>query len=265
MRVLDEGACSQILARYQSRPVSDLGYATVEDFCDGADFLPQICRLDGDLKNVQRPWMVKAILGRVPLGSRLLEIGGGEPLVAGALCDLGYDVTIADPYEGTGGGPTTFEAYASAYPEVRIVRAEFRKQVAEIAGESFGGIYSISVLEHVPHARLQDLFEGIALFLHPGGQSIHCVDHVLEGAGAHYHAEGLREVLREQDALRERRSGIRTPEHDPLPALLQSMATDLETFYLSALGHHQWRGGRSYREFPFRKVVSIQTCAAFSP
>jgi hypothetical protein len=39
------------------------------------------------------------------------------------------------------------------------------------------------------------------------------------------------------------------------------MNVDVETFYLSPQGHHHWRGGRPYEEFPFRKVVSLQTTA----
>jgi hypothetical protein len=42
--------------------------------------------------------------------------------------------------------------------------------------------------------------------------------------------------------------------------LLIQLKDDLETFYLSATGHHLWRGGKLYEDFPFRKVVSIQTC-----
>ena len=64
-------------------------YATVRDYCESVDELPQIAALDGDLKNVQRPWAVKAILGAVPPPARLLEIGGGEPIVSGFLTELG--------------------------------------------------------------------------------------------------------------------------------------------------------------------------------
>src|SRR5438309_3747012 len=45
-----------------------------------------------DLKDVQRPWALKAIVGSVRPGSRLLEIGAGKPVVADQLAQLGYDV-----------------------------------------------------------------------------------------------------------------------------------------------------------------------------
>jgi hypothetical protein len=43
--------------------------------------------------------------------------------------------------------------------------------------------------------------------------------------------------------------------------LLQCLRSDVEAFFLSPQGHHNWRGGRDYSDFPFRKVVSIQTIA----
>src|SRR5687767_3105883 len=81
---------------------SGTSYATVRDYCESLDEIPQITAMDGDLKNVQRPWAVKTILAHVPPPARLLEIGGGEPIVSGFLAELGYDVTLVDPYDGFG-------------------------------------------------------------------------------------------------------------------------------------------------------------------
>ena len=83
----------------RSRPAA-VGYATVRDYCDSADHLPALASVNGDLKDVQRPWTLKAILGRVPSGGRLLEIGAGDPHVADMLARIGYDVTLIDPYDG---------------------------------------------------------------------------------------------------------------------------------------------------------------------
>ncbi|HXM32799.1 MAG TPA: hypothetical protein VN921_04030, partial [Chthoniobacterales bacterium] len=52
-----------------------ISYATVRDYCQSVDLLPEITGIDGDLKNVQRPWALKAVLGCVPPPARLLEIG----------------------------------------------------------------------------------------------------------------------------------------------------------------------------------------------
>jgi len=68
----------QIRERYRNYPCETLSYATVRDFCDSADHMPQILRFNSDLKDVQRPWAVKTILGNVASGSTLIEIGGGE-------------------------------------------------------------------------------------------------------------------------------------------------------------------------------------------
>ena len=50
----------------ESNAGTGTSYATVRDYCESLDELPQITALDGDLKNVQRPWAVKAMLANVP-------------------------------------------------------------------------------------------------------------------------------------------------------------------------------------------------------
>ena len=103
----DPAKAAEIVGRYStSQPASETDYATVRDYCESLDHLPQITGLDGDSQNVQRPWAVKAILRAKPPPARLLEIGGGEPIVSGFLNELGYDVTLVDPYDGSGNGPT---------------------------------------------------------------------------------------------------------------------------------------------------------------
>ena len=94
-----------LVEHFRQFTIPNLSYATVREFCDGADHLPQICHFNGDLKDAQRPWMIKAIVATIPPGGKLIEIGGGVPLVAGALAELGYQVTLVDPYEGGGNGP----------------------------------------------------------------------------------------------------------------------------------------------------------------
>ena len=80
-RFLNEpDAAGKIAAMFSAAEhASETSYATVRDYCESLDHLPQITGLDGDLKNVQRPWAVKALLRSVPSPARVLEIGGGEP------------------------------------------------------------------------------------------------------------------------------------------------------------------------------------------
>src|SRR5207237_9228617 len=64
LRFLNSPAqAAAIVARFAGLgPAAGNSYATVRDFCESADELPQITALDGDLKNVQRPWAAKTIL-----------------------------------------------------------------------------------------------------------------------------------------------------------------------------------------------------------
>ena len=230
-------------------------YATVRDYCESVDLLPEITPTDGDLKNVQRPWALKTLLGCVPPPARLLEIGGGEPIVSGLLAELGYDVTLIDPYDGFGNGPTDYERYVELFPQVKIVREYFRPEMKTFPGKSFDAVFSISVLEHFPTESLTPCFQAVEEFLRAGGASIHCFDFILQGRGEIDDRPMAEKILAEQSRL------TAAPAPESLEALLERLKADVETFYLSPQGHHNWRGGRPYDEFPFRKVASLQTIA----
>jgi hypothetical protein len=85
----------KLYADYEAPPVS---YGTVRDFADSADNLGGLARANSDMKDLQRCWAVKAVLGNVEPGGKLVEIGAGEPLAADTLARLGYQVTVIDPY-----------------------------------------------------------------------------------------------------------------------------------------------------------------------
>jgi glycosyltransferase involved in cell wall biosynthesis len=220
-----------------------VGYATVRDYVDSLARLPELASASRDLKDVQRPWALKAILGTVEPGASLLEIGAGEPLVASQLARLGYDVTVVDPYDGRDGGPAGLAEHAG----VRVIRGLFPDAVP--GGEEFDCVYSISVLEHVPRAALDGLCAGIAARLRAGGVTIHAIDHVLRGPGDADHLERLRRIA----------AGLGIAETE-LDDTLARLADDPETYFLSAEGHNRWRGGVPYDEFPMRRCVSIQLC-----
>lgn len=255
VRLLNDKSRATTLARFTQpeRATAGTSYATVRDFCESVDELPQITALDGDLKNVQRPWAVKTILAHRPPPARLLEIGGGEPIVSGFLAELGYDVTLVDPYDGFGNGPTDYERYRVQFPHVHIVRDYFRAGSGVIAPQSIDAIFSISVLEHIPPDSLGPCFDAVAECLAPAGFSIHCFDFILQGKGDSYDYQHAQRILDEQARVTGRAS------EPPFDELLARLRADVETFFLSPQGHHHWRGGRPYAEFPFRKVVSLQT------
>ena len=250
------GQRANIISRFSGQgPGVGTSYATVADYCESLDELRTITPVDGDLKNVQRPWAAKAILANVPPPARVLEIGGGEPTICGFLEELGYDVTLVDPYDGFGNGPTNFDRYVKDFPNVNIVREYFRPGLSDLIPGSFDAIFSVSVLEHVPPDSLALCFDAIAEFLAPGGASIHCFDFVLQGRGETRHLANAQRILAEQNRV------AGTTEEGSFEDLLQRLRTDVETFFLSPQGHHHWRGGRAYSEFPFRKVVSLQSIA----
>ena len=228
--------------RFQVEPLT---YGTVRDWADSVDNFDGLARASFDMKNLQRCWAVKAVLGNVEPGGRVLEIGAGEPLVADLLSRLGYEVTVVDPYDGSGHGPLEFEAFAAAHPEVRFVRARFPTG-REPAGE-LACVYSISVLEHVPADAVRGLMEAAHSALAPGGCSIHAIDHVVAGWGAEDHRERLSEIVRA--------SGLTAED---METTLDRLRDDPETYFVSAEAHQAWRGSLPYDEYPMRRIASIQ-------
>jgi SAM-dependent methyltransferase len=241
----DEAALRGLNARYSTFEMPPIGYATVRDFADSLDYLNPLATAQGDLKDAQRPWMLKAILGSAPSGSRVLEIGAGQPYVADILSRLGYEVWLVDPYDGSGNGPIEFEQFRAACPDIRFVRAEFSDELDIPAGD-FDCVYSISVLEHIDEQGLDAVARGMRRALAPTGHSIHAVDHVLRGNGDLEHLQRLRYLTN--------RVGIAGSELDNT---LSSLSADTETYFLSAESHNRWRGSTPYDEFPMRVCVSV--------
>jgi len=243
--------------RYQGvYPVSELGYSTVRDYCDSCDYLPFLSSYQGDLKDFERPWTVKAILGTCPKGSTLLEIGAGEPIVAQALAELGYKVVVVDPYDGSARGPTEYQYFRSAYSDVKIQRALFSPELPDLPRNAFSCVYSISVLEHISGSALSLTFQAIRTFLAPGGLSLHSIDHVIEGRDAEFHHQNLTDILKHQLEL----SRTATDSAALVETLESNLRADIDTYYLSAAGHNLWRGQTPYDQFPYRKVASILSC-----
>ena len=217
----------------------------MRDFADSADHLTGLAGASFDMKDLQRCWTIKAILGNVERGARVLEIGAGEPLVAGMLSRLGYEVVVVDDYMGGGNGPREFKRFQAAYPDVRFVRELFPPQ--EDVGDDFGAVFSISVLEHVPLEHVGDVVaKGHELVRKRGGCSIHAVDHVLAGWGAEEHREKLERIVA---AL-----GL---SGDELATQIAAMESDPETYFVSAEAHNRWRGDLPYDQYTMRRIGSV--------
>jgi glycosyltransferase involved in cell wall biosynthesis/2-polyprenyl-3-methyl-5-hydroxy-6-metoxy-1,4-benzoquinol methylase len=239
---------NNIFDRYSDYQTQELSYSTVNDFCDSLEHLGDFCNLNGDLKNVQRPWMIKAIISKIKKGGKILEIGAGEPTVANFLSSLGYDVTVIDPYDGNGNGPKEYEYFRNKHPNLKIIRKYLNDNIEELAEDSFDCIYSISVLEHVDTQKITDVFGGIKKYLKKDGCTIHNIDHVLLGNGEESHYKNLRLIFKELYI------------EDKLNILLSKLKDDVETYFLSVEGHLLWKGNIKYEDFPFRRVVSINIC-----
>ena len=243
-------ALAPLAARYADFSPPVLSYATVEDFCDSLEHLPELATINRDLKDAQRPWVFKTICGTVPRGGRLLEIGGGDPWVAELLTKLGYHVTIVDPYDGRDQGPTAFESIRERHPHIRYVRGLFPDALPPDE-PPFDCVYSVSVLEHLSRAQIARVCEGIRrLTRGDNAVTIHAVDHVHRGRGAEEHRANLELVV----------EGLGLARED-LKALLERLDADPETYFLSAESHNMWRGVTPYRDFPMRRCPSIQICA----
>ena len=249
-QILGDAALRAAAERYLNFAVPALGHGTVRDYCDSADHLAALATRNGDLKDLQRPWMVKAVLG-VARGrrGRLLEIGAGEPLVADLLRRLGHEVWVVDPYDGSGNGPTEYQQFRARYPQLRFVREQFGETSSHLKPASFDCIYSISVLEHIPEPGVRDVMAGMKRFLQPEGTSLHAVDHVLRGRGDGEHLARLRLMVRGW--------GLGDEELD---RALAETSADIDTYYLSAESHNRWRNGVPYDDFPMRVCVSVQAC-----
>jgi len=244
---IDLKRLNNIRNKYKDFRIAPLSYATVRDFSDNVKYLPELATISNDLKDAQRAWMLKSILGSVPAGGRLLEIGAGDPHVVHWLSQLGYQIVVVDPYDGSGHGPTDFEFYQKHFPSVRFIRENFSDNVTGLVDKSFDCIYSISVLEHIPHPSLKQVMTGIQRYQKLGALTIHAVDHVLKGRGCEHHRKTLSVIA----------EGLGISEDDVENKLLEANE-DVDTYFLSAESHNMWRGAIPYEDFPMRRCVSIQ-------
>ena len=241
-----DSALWPIAERYAGAfPLPPISYGTVRDFADSADHLTGLAGASFDMKDLQRCWTIKAILGNVERGSRILEIGAGEPLVAGMLSRLGYEVTVVDDYMGGGNGPREFKRFQTAYPDVHFVRELFPPK--QDVGDDFAAVFSISVLEHVPLEQVGTVVSaGHDLVRKRGGCSIHAVDHVLAGWGADEHREKLDAIVAALDLSAE-----------DLATQIEAMERDPETYFVSAEAHNRWRGDLPYDQYTMRRIGSV--------
>ena len=227
--------------RYEPPPVS---YGTVRDYADSRDFLPGLAAANADMKDGQRCWALKAVLGNVEPGGRVVEIGAGEPLVAGILARLGYEVVVVDPYDGRGNGPLEYRAFRRAYPELTFVRDTFPPRAG--LDSRCSAVYSISVLEHLPVNSIEVAVSAAREMVAPDGCCAHAIDHVVCGWGERDHRERL-----------ERATRVSAIDPELLDRTVARLEQDPETYFVSAEAHERWRGSLAYNEYPMRRIASV--------
>ena len=225
----------------------ELCYATVREYNVFVEVLPDLTPISTDLKNVQRPWVVNKILDTMSTG-RVLEIGADRCQLADYLQKRGFEVWVIDVYDRFGGGGATFEQVKSKFPALNIQRG-FLHEDKMLPSEYFDAVYSCSVLEHTPAEHIEATVNRIGDCLKLGGFSIHAVDFTVQGIMVNH--KHCNEVLRCH--------GARITAEE----IAEQALSDLDTFYLSPQGHCNWRKylKRSYEEYPYRKVTSLNLVA----
>jgi len=239
----------ELIYRYKDYKVDQIGYGTVSDYCDSMDHIRYLTDIHKDLKDVQRPWMLKAILSLLPVGSKILEIGAGEPFIADVLSKLGYDVYIVDPYDGTGNGPVEYEHYVKTYPDITIIRKFFTCDMSEFGEHEFDCIYSVSVLEHIPDDGFELFFEAVRKYTKGEGYTIHAIDHLHNGRGCEKSLEKMKCICNAMNL-----------DEESLVKTLEKSNIDPDTYYLSPFGYYLWRGSMSCEDYPMRRIMTLNLC-----
>lgn len=131
-----------------------------------------------DLKVYQDMLTYNFLLDNFPEGSKLLEIGGGDSRIIHWLKDH-YEFWNLDKLEGIGNGVTSLNN-TDGFKLVQDYIGTFSK---ELPDNYFDGVFSVSVLEHVPEdsAVIEAICNDIQRLLKPGGLSMHCIDRVIKG------------------------------------------------------------------------------------
>lgn len=230
------------VSREKTFPPSGVSTATVREFQVLAERFPDWDLADGDVKSFQRPWMVAMVLDLVPRGGKILEYGAGDCAVAGRLSALGYDVWVVDPYDGSGGGPADWAPYARRHPKITFI-PERLDPVLDLPRD-FDATCSVSVLEHIPREAQRAVASAIEIFSSRGGYNLEAVDFTVRG-------RILLDYPLVDEILRVR--GIR-----PCAARLAHHAlSHVDTYYLSPAMHRRWRKSRSFDDYPYRQVTSL--------
>lgn len=138
-------------------------------FISKGDYVP-----DCDLKVYQDCLVYDFLLGHLPAGSRILEVGGGDSRIIASLKGR-YEMWNADPLEGAGNG---LHALPDAPEGYRHVPVNLGAHSPKLPDRYFDLVFSISVLEHVSKepSDIRRILADQWRVLAPGGLALHCID-----------------------------------------------------------------------------------------
>jgi len=231
--------------------LTTLGYPKVSEHTEYLTLYPDL--MGQSLKEMQRAWVCDFLCKNLPAKSKVLDLGGSACELADALSKSpkAFDVTVIDPYDGSGNGPSTPEPFKRKYPHINIVRG-FLNEETNLSG--YAAVISSSVIEHIPVTEHRSTVAGIKKVLAPHGYSVHAIDFTVRGVDGFLEqtADGISNFASEHGV------SINIAE------IRQQLLNDVDTYYLSPAMYQQWRGKRTFKQYPWRQVSSINFVAQLS-
>jgi 2-polyprenyl-3-methyl-5-hydroxy-6-metoxy-1,4-benzoquinol methylase len=126
------------------------------------------------------PVVASLVETHLPPGSRLLDIGAGVSPLAPFLTNRGYEVDTLDPspvHRDWADHKEWDEWHYLDYGSAGLARKSWNCTLGELPREaSYDGIYSVSVIEHVPASARRVLLNDISLRLRTGGLAVLTID-----------------------------------------------------------------------------------------
>jgi SAM-dependent methyltransferase len=126
------------------------------------------------------PALVDLIIEHLPVGSSLVDVGAGITPLAPFLTSRGYVVDTVDPSEIHRTWPPTQDwnewGYLD-YGHAGLAHKSWNSALNELPESCmFDGVFSVSVIEHIPATGRRALLKAIAARLRPGGLMVLTVD-----------------------------------------------------------------------------------------
>lgn len=232
---------SSLVAGYE---IKQVGHSTVRDYTRYFVDHPELVGDLGDLGDVQRPWALEQVQEYLPKGARVLDLGGQGPLLANRL-GREFEVTLVD----------TAPAKQRPIRELlrRLRRPDTVRRVSDLFTElrqntgRYDAIVSTGLIQQLRPEQTRELLVLMDSALALGGFSIHAIGATITGQRR---AQELTDQIL-GELLSFYGASVTTAE------LRDRLRRDPEAYYLSPRMYQQWRRQRSFADYPWRQVGSI--------